>query len=429
VIGELIERASRLASQADAALKLDETTTLVFRDGRLVRAGASESLGVNLRLVLDGRLGVAGSVSGEVAPLLEAAASSARVGEPVTLSLPRQGVAPPVLTHVPRAAAATLAELAALGAMVRDRLAGDRAAIALRVERSLGSIRLANSRGLDAGYDFTLVTLSVEATRLLDGRQLAVRGRWAGADLPDLPGLERLVAGVRDRLAWSERQAEAPTGRVRVAFLPATVPLLLLPVEQALIGKTAVEGGMPLARSRGERVFSESVTLRDDPLLPGRPGSRPVDDEGVVSRPLTLIQAGCVESLIYDVETACRVGVAPTGHGRRATFGKPQPAFSNLVLEPGAASWEDLLAAVGDGLLVDTVAVSGEGNVIGGAFARPTELAWRVAGGEVQGLVPEVTVAGNANDLLGRVLALGKDASWVGSRSAPAVVVDGVSVF
>ena len=207
------------------------------------------------------------------------------------------------------------------------------------------------------------------------------------------------------------------------------MPILLTPVEQALVGKSALHGGSPLARRRGARAFSELITLHDDPLLDGRPGSRPIDDEGVVSRRLPLVLAGEIEGLIYDLETAGRVGATPSGHGRRSTFGKPQAAYSNLVLAPGASAWEEILAAIGDGLLIERLRPSGQSNLIGGTFALPAALAWRVEGGEITGLLPEMTVAGNAHDLLGRVLAVGRDPMWVGSRQTPVVVVDGVSVF
>jgi PmbA protein len=244
-----------------------------------------------------------------------------------------------------------------------------------------------------------------------------------------LPDLEQLVAMVRQRLAWAEREAEIAPGRQRAAFLPTAMQVLLTPVEQALVGKAALHGGSPLARRRGARAFSEIVTLHDDPLIDGRPGSRPIDDEGVVSRRLPLVVAGEIDAMIYDLESAGRVGATPSGHGRRSTFGKPQAAYSNLVLEPGESSWEELLAAVGDGLLIERLRPSGQGNLIGGTFALRAALAWRVEGGEITGLLPEVTVAGNAHDLLGRVLAVGRDPMWVGSRSTPAIVVDGVSVF
>jgi len=375
-------------------------------------------------------MGFAGTTADDLPALLETALASARNGEAASLTLPRPVLeSPRVLTHSTRAATATVADLAAIGSMVRDRLSAERADLGILVQRSMGSVRVANTRGVDAGYDVTLVTLAVEAARIRDGRRVVIRGRVAGADLPPLAEIEGLVTRLRQRLAWAERDAEAPPGRQLVGFLPSAMPLLLLPVEQALLGKTVLQGSSPLGRRRGTRVFSELFTLRDDALLDGRPGSRPVDDEGVPSRPVFLVQAGQVEGFLYDLETATRVGTSPTGHGRRSTFAKPQPAFTNVVVEPGTASFEELLVAIGDGLLVEETRGSPRGNAVGGTFAQPAAVAWRVHGGEVLGLAQEVTVAGNAHDLLGRVVAVGREPTWIGSRSVPTLVVEGASVF
>jgi predicted Zn-dependent protease len=78
---------------------------------------------------------------------------------------------------------------------------------------------------------------------------------------------------------------------------------------------------------------------------------------------------------------------------------------------------------------VERVRAAGPANVAGGMFAFPVTLGWRVVGGEVTGLLPEVTIAGNAHDLLNRIIAVGSDLFWVGSRAAPPVVVEGVSLF
>lgn len=429
MIAALLELASRRVSEADIVQKSDETTTLRFTSGRLTAATTTTHHGVNLRVVADARSGVAGSSGDDPEELLARAVASAREGELSQLALPRLTRLPAVLTHVPRAAAATVADLAQLGHMVRDRLGGDRVDLDLLVERSLGAVRVANTQGLNAGYDVSLVTLAAEASRVRDGRRVVVRSRTSGADLPSLPEVERLTADLRARLAWSERSAEAAVGRQRIAFLPAALPALLVPVEQALTGKAVLNGNSPLARRRGTAVFSDLLTLRDDPLAAGRPGSRPLDDEGVPSRVLTLIQAGVVEGLLYDLETAGRVGAAPTGHGRRTTFGKPQPACTNVVLDPGVTGWAELLQEVGDGMLLEGLRGPSPANAAGGTFARAASLAWRVSGGEIAGLLPEVTVAGNAHDLLARVVAVGQDQVWLGARAAPPVVIDGVSVF
>jgi PmbA protein len=424
-----MERASRRAAQADVILKTDETTTLEFDGARVIAARSTSSQGTNLRVVVDGRPGSAGSVGDEPEELLERAIAAAALGEPTVLALPFQSALPSVVTHVPRASAATIPELATLCHVVHDRLAAEQAHLRMTLERSVGSIRVANSRGVDASYDASLVTFLVRASRIREGRRFTVEARLSGADLPSLPELEQVVGMVRQRLAWAERGVAAGTGSRRVLFLPSALPVLLEPVEQALTGKAAILGGAPVARRRGARPYSDLVSVSDDPLMDGRPGSRPVDDEGVPSRMLTLVREGTIEGLVYDLETASRVGATPTGHGRRSTFGKPQPAYSNVVFEAGTSTWEELLEAVGDGIVLERIAHALPANLAGGTFALPASLAWGVSGGEITGLLPEVTIAGNAHDLLNRVLAVGQSPLWVGSRLAPPVLVDGVSVF
>ncbi|MBK8005522.1 MAG: TldD/PmbA family protein [Gemmatimonadetes bacterium] len=429
MIATLLEQAARRTDGADAARKTDETTTLRLSGGRVVSAQSVLVDGVNLRVLRDGRVGTAGTTGDDPEDLLARALASAEGGEAVPLQFPGLARGPSVVTHVPRAATASVADLASLATMLRDRLAPDRAELEIVVERSLGSVEVANTAGANASWDVSLVTLALEAARVRDGRRFVTRAHLGSADLPSLPELEMVVAQVRQRLAWSERPAEVAAGRQNVLFLPSALPVLLVPVEQALTGREVLRGGSPLARRRGTPTFSAAVTLTDDPLAPARPGSRPFDDEGVPSKPLTLINAGVVEGLLYDLETAARVGTAPTGHGRRTTFGKPQPACSNVVLAPGEASFDQLLEAVGEGILVESLRGPFPVSAAGGTFAQVAGLAWKVANGEVQGLIPELTLAGNAHDLLARVALVGRDATWLGARSAPALVVEGVSVF
>jgi PmbA protein len=429
MIAPLIERAARRTELADAILKNDETTTLSFTAGRLSHAATSRSQGVNLRVVAEGRLGIAGSTAEDPDELLDAALVSARGGDPVTLGLPRPGVVPQVVTHAARAASATLNDLAGIGSMIRDRLAGAHAELNLTVERSLGSVRVANTNGVDASYDVSQVTVAVELSRQQGDRRITLQTSLSGCDLPSLTAIEELVAGLRQRLAWSEQETAPATGTQPVLFLPSALPLLLQPLELAVLGKAAMHGTSPIAARRGTRLFSDLVHVQDNPLAPGRPGSRPVDDEGVVSRPTTLVRAGVFESLLYDLETATRTGNPATGHGRRSTFGKPQPSCTNIVVEPGTQDWAELLRTLGDGVVVERLRGWPTGHAIGGTFAQPAAVAWRASGGEIAGIAPELTVAGNAYDLLTRVVALGSESRWYGSRSAPAMLVEGVAVF
>src|SRR5439155_6143304 len=199
---------------------------------------------------------------------------------------------------------------------------------------------------------------------------------------------------------------------------------VLLPVTQGLSGKAVLQGISPLATRVGEQVFDQRLSLTDDPLVPGRTASRPLDDECVPSRVTCLVQRGVVQRFIYDLETAARARTESTGHGERGIFGKPVPAYTNLILgETGNGKRETpaelgggLLRDVKDGLLVDELIGVGQGNVIGGAFSHPVALAYRIERGEITGRVKDAAVAGNAYELWKRVGGFGNDARWAGSR-------------
>ncbi|HEX9216056.1 MAG TPA: metallopeptidase TldD-related protein, partial [Gemmatimonadales bacterium] len=87
-----------------------------------------------------------------------------------------------------------------------------------------------------------------------------------------------------------------------------------------------------------------------------------------------------------------------------------------------------LLGDIRDGLLVDELIGVGQGNVTGGAFSHPVALAYRIERGAITGRVKDAAVAGNAYELWKRVGGFGNDARWTGSRWAPSVRFEGVSV-
>jgi PmbA protein len=428
VITELLEKAAGRAEAADVVLKTDETVSIAFESGRLKTTTYAQESGANLRVVAHGRMGFAGSTADDVDAIVEAAFASARIGEVVRIDLPPPAALPRVITHYPRAAAASVSDLAALGQFVVSRLSQDGAQVTVTVERSIGSVRVANSAGADASYDVSTVSLSAELTRVQGDDVLIVSDYRAASDLPAPTELEAMVRGMQQRVAWAQRSASIASGSLPVCFTPSGASVLLAPFKLALLGKSVVQGVSPLVEKRASLVFDPSFTMVDDPLLDGRSGSRPIDDEGVPSRRLPLIEQGRVTNFIYDLETAGRASTAPTGHARRSTFGKPQAAYSNLAIEPGTLAFAELISQIQDGLLVDELLGVGQGNVIGGAFSHPVALAYRIVNGEVTGRVKDVVVAGVAYDLLKRIAGLGSEVRWIGSVGVPAMVLDGVSV-
>lgn len=428
MITRLLEAARARVESADAVAKTDETLSVRLREGNVVAAQVSEQAGHSLRVLADGRIGVAGTTVLDPDALFEAAFASAAAGSEAPLLLPSPSPLPRVQTHVPRSASATITELGQIGRMLTDRLRRDGRSVTVHVERSAGSVQVANTRGVDTGYQVSLVTLDVDVVSRSEGATVQVTAHLAGADLPDHAALDALASDVEQRLAWSAASATAPATTAPVLLLPGAVRTFLTPVQQALVGKAFLLGTSPLADGLGERVLHPSLFLTDDPLRDGQAGSRPVDDEGVPSFSAPLIEGGVVRRCIYDLETGALAGCPSTGHGRRSTFGKTQPAFSNLVLHAGEHDLAALMAAMGDGLMVDAVAGGTGGSSRSGTFTHPVVLGYRVQRGEVTGRVEGVVIAGNVFEALNSIGGIGRDARWIGSSFLPPLLLEGVSV-
>jgi len=100
----------------------------------------------------------------------------------------------------------------------------------------------------------------------------------------------------------------------------------------------------------GETVFSEKVTIVDDPLDPeGIP--MPFDFEGVPKRRLEIIKEGVLRNLVYDSYHAGKYGEENTGHGLPAP-NTEGPIPLHLRLEPGEKSLEEMIKGVKKGILV-----------------------------------------------------------------------------
>ena len=72
-----------------------------------------------------------------------------------------------------------------------------------------------------------------------------------------------------------------------------------------------------------------------------------------------------------------------------------------------------MIAAMDEGLLVESPLGLGQGNVISGAFSNTLGLAFKIEKGEIVGRVKDVSIAGNIYDLLQEVAAVSQEAEWV----------------
>jgi len=203
-------------------------------------------------------------------------------------------------------------------------------------------------------------------------------------------------------------------GRVRVLLSPALVGLLTHEAIGHTVEADFVRAGSVAAGKIGQRVGSERVTLADSgasEFSPGAGGTLAVDDEGVAAGNTVIIRDGVLVSYLHDRESAARFGVAPTGNARAWEFEhSPLIRMRNTYIAPGDADFDELLAALGDGYLLDGAA-NGQADS-NGEFMFGTREAYRVTQGKKGPLLRGVNISGAAFDVLKSVERVGQNFSW-----------------
>src|SRR5690606_31413912 len=125
------------------------------------------------------------------------------------------------------------------------------------------------------------------------------------------------------------------------------------------------------------------------------------DSEGVIGKRMAFIEDGVLTSWMLNCASARQLGLVTTGHAARGGASPPGVSPSNLWIEAGPRSPEEMIADTKEGLLVTEMF---------GPSLNPNTGDWSVgvAGfalkdGARAGPVSEVTVAGNLRDIFARL--------------------------
>ncbi len=153
--------------------------------------------------------------------------------------------------------------------------------------------------------------------------------------------------------------------------------------------------------------------------------SRPFDAEGVRVSRQELVSGACSISWIAESASARQLGIAPTGHAARGVSGAPGASPSNLYMEAGSRSREELLAAFPEAVLV--IELIGQGiNPVTGDYSRGA-VGFMVRGGEIAEPVSEITIASNLIDMFA-TLEPASDLEFRRGVDAPTILVPEMTI-
>ena len=241
----------------------------------------------------------------------------------------------------------------------------------------------------------------------------------------DLEAAEKIGRSAGERAVKRLNPRKVSTRRVPVVYDHRVASSLIGHLSSAINGSALARKTSFLQKDLGEQVFAAGITIIDDPRRPRGLRSQPFDAEGVATARRALVENGVLKSWILDCASARELGLTTTGHAQRGVSSVPSPGATNLHLEPGRASPQELIADIEDGLYVTDLIGMGA-NIVTGDYSRGAAGFW-IEHGELTYAVSEVTIAGHLRDIF-RTLTPANDLTFRHGINAPTVRVEDLTV-
>lgn len=287
------------------------------------------------------------------------------------------------------------------------------------------SVHLVTSAGFTGGYSRTTRSLSCTA---IAGSGTQMERDYDGdsrtfqADLRSPEEIGR-TAGERATAQLNARRPE--TGSFPILFDERISSSLIGHLLSASNGAAIARGASWLKDCMGEQLLPANLSVIEDPFRPRVAGSRPFDGEGLQTQRREIIKNGVLTGWTLDLASARKLDLTSTGNAARGIGSVPAPANWNVTLTPGEHSRQDLIAAMGTGLLVTSM-IGSTINPNTGDYSRGASGFW-VENGEIQYPVNECTIAGNLKEMLRNMIA-GNDGRSYLSRVVPSLLIEGMTI-
>jgi TldD protein len=226
------------------------------------------------------------------------------------------------------------------------------------------------------------------------------QGGWEFVEALNLDGEAPRVG---EQAAALLRAPECPAGRTTVVLSPEQAIMQVHesvghPTElDRVYGTEAAYAGTSFLSPDdlgSLRYGSEHMNVTADATTPNGLGTFAFDDEGVPARREAIVEAGVLRGFLSSRETAAQLGHGAGGSMRADGWSRmPLVRMTNLHLEPGEGSFDELLADVEDGLYLETnKSWSIDDKRLNFQFG--TQVAWEIKNGRLGRMLRDATYTG-----------------------------------
>ncbi len=160
------------------------------------------------------------------------------------------------------------------------------------------------------------------------------------------------------------------------------------------------------------RYGSPVMNVTADATTPGGLGTFAFDDEGVAAAREPIVAEGVLAGFLTSRETAARIGDGRGGSMRAEGWNRmPLVRMTNLHLEPGSGSFEELLDGVDEGVYLETnKSWSIDDKRLNFQFG--TQIAWEIRAGKLGRMLRDATYTGITPVFWGSLDAVAGAEEW-----------------
>jgi PmbA protein len=410
-VHKLLAQARQISDKSEIYTSESITNIVSFENGKLKNIKTNIQQGCSLRIIKNNILGFSYTKHlNRRKALLENCRASLKGKVGASFDFPqtkKQKKLRTYSTSLERLSNRTLVdECQRISDLVRSKVTGQ---FNITAATSIEKLRIMNSAGADIKMRNSeyMIALAI----VYPNSYAAVRRifRTRGFKKPPDRDLMMLV----DLYNRSAKVVSVPGQKMKVLFMPESMHTLTWRLQSGTSGAAVYEKQSPISSKIGKKIFSEKLTVYNDPLDDSLPGARAVDDEAQTCTYFPIIEKGILVNFYNDLFYAEKNKVKPTGHGFKGARWsgetialKPMPALRHLHIKPGKLSLSDLIKNMDEGIIISGALGAHSGNIVNGDYSIGLSPGLFVKNGDIIGRAIDVMVAGNIYETMQKVIAI-----------------------
>ncbi len=268
-----------------------------------------------------------------------------------------------------------------------------------------GSEEVATSSGIVSNDEGSALELSV---RMFADKQASGHAVSCARDLRNFDP-EGACTRAKEIALQSRNAITGEEGKYDIIFSPLCFANLL---DHMMIHTSAfyIDSGLSFLKDKiGDKVASDMVTLYDDGTHPEGLGSGRYDEEGVPCQKTAVIKEGILQTYLHNTSTAKKYKTSTT-----ANAGLIAPSPTNVVLEEGDYSFDEMLSSLKDGMYVTNTWYTRYQNYSTGEFSTiPRDGMFLIKDGELSTPLKGIRISENMLNMLSNVAAVGNDTEHI----------------